>query len=255
MAWPGPAPNTPENRKQMLGRLENPSCFDRRNARAMTATYMLLGRKHIMSYPTVRQTPSTHASSFSGRSLSICCTRLQRHAAVARKCDNETNQPPVGLQSRPMWPVAAVRSMERSVGDQRVVSSQSQFLLETYCAPQERRVQTVQFAGCRLPRKPPPTLCGLRSAVCGLGAASYPPFVVVLGLASLCAYLLARPDKGRCCIVSVSSAHCSSSNLHSSLLLTTLSLETLEPHSTHSRLALLLHACPPASLVTASPPP
>ena len=149
----------------MLGRLENPSCFDRRNARAMTATYMLLGRKHIMSYPTVRQTPSTHASSFSGRSLSICCTRLQRHAAVARKCDNETNQPPVGLQSRPMWPVAAVRSMERSVGDQRVVSSQSQFLLETYCAPQERRVQTVQFAGCRLPRKPPPTLCGLRSAV------------------------------------------------------------------------------------------
>lgn len=119
-----------------------------------------------MSYPTVRQTPSTHASSFSGRSLSICCTSLQRHAAVARKCDNETNQPPVGLQSRPMWPVAAVRSMERSVGDQRVVSSsQSQFLLETYCAPQECRVQTVQFAGCRLPRKPPPTLCGLRSAV------------------------------------------------------------------------------------------
>ena len=136
-----------------------------------------------------------------------------------------------------------------------LLSSQSQFLLETYCAPQERRVQTVQFAGCRLPRKPPPTLCGLRSAVCGLGAASYPPFVVVLGLASLCAYLLARPDKGRCCIVSVSSAHCSSSNLHSSLLLTTLSLETLEPHSTHSRLALLLHACPPAGLVTASPPP
>jgi hypothetical protein len=166
MAWPGPGPNTPENRKQMLGRLENPSCFNRRNARAMTATYMLLGRKHIMSYPTVRQTPSTHASSFSGRSLSICCTSLQRHAAVARKCDNETNQPPVGLQSRPMWPVAAVRSMERSVGDQRVVSSsQSQFLLETYCAPQECRVQTVQFAGCRLPRKPPPTLCGLRSAV------------------------------------------------------------------------------------------
>jgi hypothetical protein len=119
----------------------------------------------------------------------------------------------------------------------------------------ECKLCSLQFAGCRLPRKPPPTLCGLRSAVCGLGAASYPPFVVVLGLASLCAYLLARPDKGRCCIVSVSSAHCSSSNLHSSLLLTTLSLETLERHSTHSRLALLLHACPPAGLVTASPPP
>ncbi|PMD65259.1 uncharacterized protein K444DRAFT_175533 [Hyaloscypha bicolor E] len=115
MAWPGPGPNTPENRKQMLGRLENPSCFNRRNARAMTATYMLLGRKYIISYPTVRQTPSTHASSFSGRSLSICCTSLQCHAAVARKCDNETNQPPVGLQSRPMWPVAAVRSVEGSV--------------------------------------------------------------------------------------------------------------------------------------------
>jgi hypothetical protein len=142
--------------------------------------------------------------------------------------------------------VARCRCSKRGgecVGDQRVVSSQSQFLLETYCAPQECRVQTVQFADC--PESPLQ-----RSAVCG--TASYPQFVVVLGLASLCAYLLARPDKGRCCIVSVSSAHCSSSNLHSSLLLTSLSLETLEPHSTHSRLALLLHACPPTGLVTAS---
>jgi hypothetical protein len=206
-----------------------------------------------MSYPTVRQTPSTHASSFSGRWLSICCTSLQRHAAVARKCDNETNQPPVGLQSRPMWPVAAVRSMERSVGDQRVVVlAVAVFARNPLCSS---RAQSANCAVCRLQIAQKAPSNSLWSAVCGLGAASYPPFVVVLGLASLCAYLLARPDKGRCCIVSVSSAHCSSSNLHSSLLLTTLSLETLEPHSTHSRLALLLHACPPAGLVTASPPP
>jgi hypothetical protein len=112
------------------------------------------------------------------------------------------------------------------------------------------RVQSANCAVCRLQIAQKAPSNSLWSAVCGPGAASYPQFVVVLGLASLCAYLLARPDKGRCCIVSVSSAHCSSSNLHSSLLLTTLSLETLEPRSTHSRLALLLHACPPAGLVT-----
>jgi hypothetical protein len=110
------------------------------------------------------------------------------------------------------------------------------------------RVQSADCAVCRLPRKPPLTLCGLRCSLLS-------PIRRRAGLASLCAYLLARPDKGLCCIVSVSYAHCSSSNLHSSLLLTTLSLETLEPHSTHSRLALLLHACPPTGLVTASPPP